>query len=151
MKKSIPVILSSFVFSFAMVLVGFYPASAKTGIKITEQSANYQTDDNIANFRIAVPTKSMIRKADREIHLNMYNDIRSAYQINFSPDFAVAGDIRINNQFESSYHIEMNQEQALTADDIINDLFAVDQITFNSIEQINDGDHSIGNSFFAAN
>jgi hypothetical protein len=150
MKKSISLILKFVVFNFAIVFVSFLPITSNAGITIKDQSAGYQNDDNIANFRIAVPTKSMIRRADREIHLNMYNDVKSAYKMSFSVDLVEKGDELINNQFESTYHIVMNQEQALTADEIINDLFAVEQINYNSTKQINNGDLAITSLFSSA-
>jgi hypothetical protein len=151
MKKSISSILSFVVFNFAMVLVGFLPAAANTGIIGIEQSNGTPMVDNIAGLRIAIPTQSMFRKADREIHMNMYNDIRSAFQISFSPTILAASDRLINDQFESTYQIALDLDQTGTADDMINQSFVIEQLTYNSIEQISNGDDAMTISFYGNN
>ena len=151
MKKSITNFLKVAMLVISLSIFNVIPVSANSGLTQNEIMSVFKRQDNIASLRIAVPTKTMIRKADREIHWNMYNDNMTAHQIIFSAISVQKADSILNNQFESAYRIDAAFLQVLQADDAINILFAAEQIQFNNFLQISKGDIAVTLSFQSEN
>lgn len=87
--------------------------------------------EEITAVKISTPSRSMFRKADREIHLNMSAMIKelNSFQIGYTENFAA--DQYINRQFKQEYMIFYTLERSEKSDIVLTNQFDAENIDIN--------------------
>lgn len=124
MKKSIMFIQKSLFLLSILCFVGL-GASAKLSLKQVDSKVDVLFSDDIKTLKIKGPSVKMFKKADLEMHYNMYNDIKAVY------------DIRIVGNETSMADMDMNQQ------------FYEENATFNDFIDFERADSSINEQFYS--
>jgi hypothetical protein len=107
------------------------------------------TGDDLKTVKIKGPSVKMFKKADREMHLNMYNEINTAFSIDFDYVGLQNADIIINNQFAAGYQVFFSKNLETFADSFIAANFYAENISFSSSKFLEDADQSVNNLFYS--
>lgn len=107
--------------------------------------------EEITAVKISTPSRSMIRKADREIHLNMNAMIKelNSFHIVFSE--TIAADQDINHLFNQEYMIRSAMEKAEDSDISLTYRFEAENINMNMFISILSADNLIFKQFYLNN
>ncbi len=148
MKKSI-VLLSKFtVLSFLTITISSLTFQS-LAMKISNLKVGITaTGDDLKNVKIKGPSVKMFKKADREMHLNMYNEIKSAYSIVLDLTNVQHADQVINKQFAAGHQVFFSKENEIDADSMIEAEFFAENISFLSANLVNEADKSVNNQFY---
>jgi hypothetical protein len=98
MKKSIMFIQKSFFLLSVLCFVGS-GVSAKLSLKQGGSKVDIVLGDDLKAVKIKGPSYNMFKKADLEMHYNMYNDIKAAYEIKFDNNEVFMADQEMNQLF----------------------------------------------------
>ena len=106
------------------------------------------TGEEITAVKISTPSRNMIRKADREIHLNMNTMIAAlnSFQIGYTENFAADQDI--NSQFNQGYMIFPALERSEKSDIVMNYQFDAENIDMNLDRKFLNADNLIFRQFY---
>jgi hypothetical protein len=149
MKKSILFISKSTILSFLIVTICSLTFHGQAMQKTDFNLVILTTEDDLVTVKIKGPTVKMFKKADREMHMNMYNEIKSAYNIMWDQANVPNADLIINKQFAAEYQFFFSNNQDTFADSVIDAKFFAENIAFSSSNLINEADQSINNQFNA--
>jgi len=149
MKKSILFISKSTILSFLIVTLCSLTFHGQAMQKTDFNFGILTTGDDLIAVKIKGPTVKMFKKADREMHLNMYNEIKSAYNMMWDQANDLNADLIINKQFAAGYQVFFSNNQDTVADSEIGAKFYAENIAFSSSNLINEADQSINNQFNA--
>jgi hypothetical protein len=101
--------------------------SAKLSMKQGGTKENIVLGDDLKTVKIKGPSYNMFKKADLEIHYNMYNDIKAAYGIKFDNNHVFMADQEVNKLFYEE-NASFKQYVAYdSADSSINEQFYSEQ------------------------
>ena len=149
MKKSIVFLSKSTILSFLFVTFSSL-AFQSQAMKVSNLNPGITaTGDDLNNVKIKGPSVKMFKKADREIHLNMYNEIKSAYSIVLDLSNVLNADQIINSQFAAGYQLFISKENETLTDSMIEVAFLAENISFLSANLINEADKSVNNQFYS--
>ncbi len=107
--------------------------------------------EEIIAVKISTPSRSMIRKADREIHLNMNQMIKELNSFQISIHEANSADKEINDQFNNSYMISPDLEGSKNGDFSLTAQFDAENITLDIKNYMHIADNQIVNQFYLNN
>jgi len=104
--------------------------------------------EEITAVKISAPSRSMIRKADREIHLNMNEMIKelNSFQLVMSENKTT--DQEMNNQFYDEYRISADWEKFDNADVSLAAQFDAENINMNLNKSLLTSDNLIFRQFY---
>lgn len=105
-----------------------------------------QLPDKMAAVRISTPTIPMYRKADREIAVNMNNDIRAVKSLHISINFSSVSDDAINNQFNQRADVHLGSTAA-QADEFLTQQFNAEHHVFGAKNLLFSADCAMHTSF----
>ena len=149
MKKSIVFLSKSTILSFLIVTFSSMTFQSHA-MKISDLNPGITaTGDDLKNVKIKGASVKMFKKADREMHLNMYNEIKSAYSILLDHANVLNADQVINKQFAAGYQVFFSKENEIVADSMIEAEFFAENISFLSASLVNEADKSVNNQFYA--
>ena len=149
MKKSILSISKSTILSLLVVTLCSLTFHGQAMQKTDFNFGILTTGDDLIAVKIKGPTVKMFKKADREMHLNMYNEIKSAYNIMWDQANDLNADLIINKQFAAGCQVFFSNNQDTVADSVIDAKFYAENIVFSSSNLINEADKSVNNQFYA--
>lgn len=149
MKKSIVFLSKSTILSFLILIFSSLTFQSQA-MKISDLKPGITaTGDDLKNVKIKGPSVKMFKKADREMHLNMYNELKSAFGIVLDFTNVQNADQVINKQFAAGYQVFFSKENEIVADSMIEADFFVENISFLSANLVNEADKSVNNQFYA--
>jgi hypothetical protein len=120
----------------------------KTIIAIIEM---LPTGEEITAVKISAPSRSMIRKADREIHLNMNEMIKELNSFHLVMNENKTADQEINNQFYEGYTISADWEKFDNGDISLAAQFDAENINMNLNKALLASDYLIFKQFYLSN
>ena len=120
----------------------------KTSIAIIEM---LPTGEEITAVKISAPSRSMIRKADREIHLNMNEMIKELNSFHLVMNENKTADQEINNQFYEGYTISADWEKFDNGDISLAAQFDAENINMNLNKALLASDYLIFKQFYLSN
>lgn len=147
MKKSNQIIPQCF------ILVIFMFLSLPTQVKALNSSNGdhihtvMRNGDDITTVKLKVPTVNMFKVADREMHMNMYNELKSVFNLPVNASFAMKSDIEIEKQFYSSYQLFFDNSIFFQSDDEVEQSFWIENMTTSFTNRFDESD-KIMHSFF---
>jgi hypothetical protein len=148
MKKSI-VFLSKFTILSILTVTFSSLTFESQAMKISDLKPGMViTGDDLKNVKIKGPSVKMFKKADREIHLNMYNEVKSAYSIVLDFTNVQHADQVINKQFAAGYQVFFSKENEIVADSMIEAEFFAENISCLSANLVNEADKSVNDQFY---
>ncbi len=149
MKKSIVFLSKSTILSLLIVTFSSLTFQSQA-MKVSDLNPGITaTGDDLNNVKIKGPSVKMFKKADREMHMNMYNEINSAYSIELDLANVQNADEIINKQFAAGYQVFFSKENEIVADSLIEAVFFAENISFLSANLVNEADKSVNNQFYA--
>lgn len=104
--------------------------------------------EEITAVKISTPSLSMIRKADREIHLNMNAMIKELNSFHIETNEPNSADQEINDQFKHSYMINTEWERFENDDIRLTEQFEAENININLDNTILKSDNLIFKQFY---
>lgn len=104
--------------------------------------------EEITAVKISTPSPSMIRKADREINLNMNAMIKALNSFHIRYIESIAADQDINIQFNQGYMIKPTSERAENSDMDLTYQFDAENIDMNLKKQSSNADDLIFKKFY---
>lgn len=104
--------------------------------------------EEITAVKISTPSPSMIRKADREINLNMNAMIKALNSFHIRYIENIAADQDINIQFNQGYMIKPTSERAENSDMDLTYQFDAENIDMNLKKQSSNADDLIFKKFY---
>jgi hypothetical protein len=107
------------------------------------------TGDDLKTVKIKGPSVKMFKRADREMHLNMYNEINTAFTINLDFVRFQNADIIINNQFTAGYQVYFSKNLETFADQVIESTFFAENISFSLSTLFDQADQSVNDLFYS--
>ncbi len=107
--------------------------------------------EEIIAVKISTPSRSMIRKADREIHLNMNQMIKELNSFQISIHEANSADKEINDQFNSSYAINTDWDGFDNGDISLTAQFDAENISLELMKYMHVSDNQIIKQFYLNN
>lgn len=107
--------------------------------------------EEITAVKISTPSRNMIRKADREIHLNMNAMIAAlnSFQIAYTEN--IAADQEINTQFKQQYMFNLSLESIEKSDMSLSYQFEAENINMNLQTKMLKADNQIIKQFYLNN
>lgn len=120
----------------------------KTSIAIIEM---LPTGEEITAVKISAPSRSMIRKADREIHLNMNEMIKELNSFHLVMNENKTADQEINNQFYEGYTISAEWGKFDNGDISLAAQFDAENINMNLNKALLASDYLIFKQFYLSN
>ena len=130
--RQISTIISTFV--TLMILMGTSLNSLGFDGTFSKLDSNntFLVDGETATIRISTPTVSMYRSADREIAINMNEEIKSASKKKIASGSVLPADIDINYEFYNQFRINMFQLPSEQDNEIVFHLFHAENIQFSN-------------------
>lgn len=107
--------------------------------------------EEITAVKISTPSRSMIRKADREIHLNMNQMIKELNSFHISIHETNSADKEINDQFNNSYMISPDLEGSKNGDFSLTAQFDAENISIELMKYMHDADNHMAKQFYLNN
>jgi len=107
--------------------------------------------EEITAVKISTPSRSMIRKADREIHLNMNEMIKELNSFHISINDTHSADQKINDQFNHEYMLNPDWERFENGDIQLTAQFEAENIDFHLGKYLPTADNHIFNQFHLNN
>jgi hypothetical protein len=107
--------------------------------------------EEITAVKISTPSRNMIRKADREIHLNMNEMIKELNSIHIALHETNTADRVINDQFSEGYRINPDWEEFENSDMALTVQFEAENINMNFSNNSLKSDNQIFKQFYLNN
>lgn len=104
--------------------------------------------EEITNIKISTPSRSMIRQADREMHLNMNAMIKALNSFHIGYIENIAADQEINTQFNQQYMINPALERFENSDISLTHQFEAENINMNLHTKLLKADNHIFKQFY---
>lgn len=104
--------------------------------------------EEITNIKISTPSRSLIRKADREMHLNMNAMIKALNSFHIGYTENIAADQEINTQFNQQYMINPALERFENSDISLTHQFEAENINMNLQAKLLKADNQIFKQFY---
>jgi hypothetical protein len=105
-------------------------------------------EEEITNIKISTPSRSMIRQADREMHLNMNAMIKALNSFHIGYTENIAADQEINTQFNQLYMINPALEIFENSDISLTHQFEAENINMNLQAKLLKADNHIFKQFY---
>ena len=106
------------------------------------------TGEEITAIKISTPSRSMLRKADREITLNMNAMIKELNSFHITYIENIAADLDINTQFSQGYMISPTLESFENSDIVLTCQFDAENIEMDLKKQFLHADNLIFRRFY---
>lgn len=107
--------------------------------------------EEITAVKISTPSRSMIRKADREINLNMNQMIKELNSFQILMNETNSADQEINDQFNNGYMISTGWEKFENGDISLTAQFEAENINLHLSKYLLNADNQIFNQFYLNN
>lgn len=107
--------------------------------------------EEIAAVKISTPSRSMIRKADREIQMNMNQMIKELNSFQIAINETNSGDMEINGQFNHEYTISPDWENFENGDISLTTQFQAENINLQLSKYLLHADNLIFKQFYLNN
>ena len=122
MKKSIMFIQRSLVLVSVFCLVGM-AVSAKLSTNNFKSDEIITLGDDIKTVKIKGPSYKMFKKADLEIHQNMYKEINAVFELKISENAKEIADLEISKLFFEEHFLNIEDLSFEAADIAISQKF----------------------------
>ena len=126
MKNSIVSLQKSFFIVCFLTILVFKANAGEVSMSLKDEPGIVLSDD-LKSVKIKGPSVRMYKKADLEIHHNMYDELRAVVEIKLDPREIVIADWKMNQLFIEN-NILFNESISFeVADHVINELFFKEQ------------------------
>lgn len=128
--RQITTIISTFLTSLILMGTSLKSLGFDGVYSKLDSNKAFLVDGEIASNRISTPTISMYRRADREIAINMNEEIKAASKKKITSGSADQADIEINNHFFNQFNINTFQVPSEQENELVCLLFYAENIPF---------------------